>query len=93
MGMQTSLVQNSPHSPALISSVPIGIVRQWGLTPKDKLDWSWDVGPDGTLMLFVKPLKGKGESRRDRELKRKSQSQPKSQSVIANSNAPPKAKV
>jgi hypothetical protein len=78
MGMQTSLVQNSPYSPALISSVPIGIVKQWGLTPHDKLDWTWDVGQDGNLRLFVQPLKGKGKPRREsKHVKIKVRARPK----------------
>ena len=52
MGEQTPLTKNSPKFASLRVTLPISIVKQWGLKEGDKLDWSWKV-LDGKMVLVV----------------------------------------
>jgi bifunctional DNA-binding transcriptional regulator/antitoxin component of YhaV-PrlF toxin-antitoxin module len=40
MGELTTLALNAPNKASLRTTIPIFIVKQWGLKPGDKLDWS-----------------------------------------------------
>jgi bifunctional DNA-binding transcriptional regulator/antitoxin component of YhaV-PrlF toxin-antitoxin module len=40
MGELTTLALNAPNKASLRTTIPMFIVKQWGLKPGDKLDWS-----------------------------------------------------
>ena len=40
MGELTTLALNTPNKASLRTTIPIFIVKQWGLKAGDKLDWS-----------------------------------------------------
>jgi hypothetical protein len=40
MGEITTLALNSPNKASLRTTIPMFIVKQWGLNAGDKLDWS-----------------------------------------------------
>jgi hypothetical protein len=46
MGEKTSLTLNTPDKASLRTTVPIFIVRQWGLKVGQELDWSLEVCKD-----------------------------------------------
>ena len=52
MGGQTALTKNSPKFASLRLTLPISIVKQWGLKEGDRLDWSWKV-LDGKMVLVA----------------------------------------
>ena len=52
-GEKTKLVQSSPKSSSLRTTVPEGIVTHFGLKKGDALDWSIEAR-DGGLIIVVK---------------------------------------
>jgi bifunctional DNA-binding transcriptional regulator/antitoxin component of YhaV-PrlF toxin-antitoxin module len=57
MGEITFLNKSATKSESLRTTVPYSIVKQFGLTEYDKLEWSLKV-ENGELIIQVKPLKG-----------------------------------
>ncbi|MGA3061261.1 MAG: AbrB family transcriptional regulator [Candidatus Bathyarchaeia archaeon] len=57
MGEITFLNKSATKSESLRTTVPYSIVKQFGLTEYDKLEWSLKV-EGGELIIQVKPLKG-----------------------------------
>jgi len=43
MGEITSVARNAKSFASLRTTMPISMVRQWKLKPKDKLYWEWEV--------------------------------------------------
>jgi hypothetical protein len=52
MDEETALTKNNQKFASLRLTVPISIVKQWGLKEGDRLDWSWKV-LDGRMALVV----------------------------------------
>ena len=59
MGEITKLTFAKTASTSLRTTVPMSIVRQFGLGNGDKLDWTLDI-KDGKMIIVVTPIK-KGE--------------------------------
>lgn len=61
MGEITFLNKSATKSESLRTTVPYSIVKQFGLTEYDKLEWALKV-ENGELIIQVKPIKtGKTE--------------------------------
>jgi hypothetical protein len=61
----TNLNKATTKNESLRTTVPASIVRQFGLTEYDKLEWTMKV-EGGELIIQVKPIKtGKTESQND----------------------------
>ena len=58
MGEITLLNKSASKSESLRTTVPFSIVKQFGLTDEDKLDWTLKV-ESGELVIQVKPIKVK----------------------------------
>lgn len=56
MGEITFLNKSASKSESLRTTVPFSIVKQFGLTEYDKLEWTLKV-ENGELVIQVKPLK------------------------------------
>lgn len=56
MGEITYLNKAATKGESLRTTVPMSIVKQFGLTDEDKLDWTLKVD-DGQLVIQIKPLK------------------------------------
>lgn len=56
MGEITYLNKAASKGDSLRTTVPMSMVRQFGLTEDDKLDWTLKV-ESGELIIIVKPLK------------------------------------
>ena len=59
LGERTILTKATPKSNSLRTTVPIFIVKQFGLNEGDMLDWELGV-VDGELSIIVKPVKKEG---------------------------------
>jgi hypothetical protein len=61
MGELTTLALNSPKKASLRTTIPMFIVKQWGLHAGDKLDWSLEARNDEIVILVKKaePRSGK----------------------------------
>lgn len=59
LGERTILTKATPKSNSLRTTVPIFIVKQFGLGEGDMLDWEIGV-VDGELSIIVKPVKREG---------------------------------
>ncbi|MGD0406743.1 MAG: AbrB family transcriptional regulator [Candidatus Bathyarchaeia archaeon] len=57
MGEITFLNKSTTKSESLRTTVPYSIVKQFGLTEYDKLEWTLKA-EGGDLIIQVKPLKG-----------------------------------
>jgi hypothetical protein len=58
MGETTTLALNSPNKASLRTTIPMFIVKQWGLRSGDKLDWSLDSkGNEIVIMVKKIPIK------------------------------------
>jgi hypothetical protein len=57
----TTLALNSPKRASLRTTIPMFIVKQWGLHAGDKLDWSLEARKDEIVILVKKaePRSGK----------------------------------
>jgi hypothetical protein len=56
MGERTKLNKQTPKSESLRTTIPFSIIKQFGLTEYDELDWSLVV-ESGELVIKVKPIK------------------------------------
>jgi hypothetical protein len=54
MGEITTLALNSPKRASLRTTIPMFIVKQWGLHAGDKLDWSLEARKDEIIILVKK---------------------------------------
>jgi hypothetical protein len=54
MGEITTLALNSPNRASLRTTIPMFIVKQWGLHAGDKLDWSLEARKDEIVILVKK---------------------------------------
>ncbi|MGC1930519.1 MAG: AbrB family transcriptional regulator [Candidatus Nitrosopolaris sp.] len=52
MGEITAVARNAKSYASLRTTIPISMVRQWKLKPKDKLYWEWEVR-DGKMVAVV----------------------------------------
>ncbi len=59
VGERTTLTKATSKSNSLRTTVPIFIVKQFGLNEGDMLDWELGVF-DGKLSIIVKPVKREG---------------------------------
>jgi hypothetical protein len=61
VGEITTLALNSPKRASLRTTIPMFIVKQWGLHAGDKLDWSLEARKDEIVILVKKtePKSGK----------------------------------
>lgn len=55
MGETTTLSVATSGKESLRTTVPMSIIKQFGLKAGDKLDWTFEV-KDGNLILVVKPI-------------------------------------
>ncbi len=55
-GQTTTLTKASKNSASLRTTVPSGIIKQFGLAEGDKLNWKLEAR-DGDLIIVVKPIK------------------------------------
>ena len=53
MGEITTLALNSPNKASLRTTIPMFIVKQWGLHAGDKLDWSLEAR-ENEIVILVK---------------------------------------
>ncbi len=58
MGEITYLTKAASNSTSLRTTVPMSIVKQFGLTEKDKLDWILKA-EGGELIIIIKPIKNR----------------------------------
>jgi bifunctional DNA-binding transcriptional regulator/antitoxin component of YhaV-PrlF toxin-antitoxin module len=58
MGEITYLTKAASKSQSLRTTVPMSIVKQFGLTDQDKLDWILKA-EDGELTINIKPIKNR----------------------------------
>jgi len=58
MGEITYLNKAASKGDSLRTTVPMSIVKQFGLTDEDKLDWTLKA-EGGELIIQIKPLKNK----------------------------------
>jgi len=56
VGITTSLTPAKTESTSLRTTVPMSIVKQFNLTPEDKLSWKLKA-EDGKLVIIVRPIK------------------------------------
>ena len=56
MGETTTLTLAATGKASLRTTVPMSVVRQFGLKQGDKLDWTFEA-KDGKIIVVVKPIK------------------------------------
>ena len=62
MGELTTLALNAPNKVSLRTTIPMFIVKQWGLRPGDKLDWSLESRRGrNEIVIVVKKISAKTE--------------------------------
>jgi hypothetical protein len=54
VGEITTLALNSPKKASLRTTIPMFIVKQWGLHAGDKLDWTLEARKDEIVVLVKK---------------------------------------
>jgi hypothetical protein len=54
MGEITSVAKNAKSFASLRTTIPISMVRQWKLKPKDKLYWEWEVRDSKMVAVVMK---------------------------------------
>jgi hypothetical protein len=61
MGETTNLVLNTANKASLRTTVPMFIVKQWGLKPGHQLDWSLEIcgSNNNELVVVVRKVKTK----------------------------------
>jgi hypothetical protein len=59
MGETTSLALNTANKASLRTTIPMFIVKQWGLKPGHQLDWSLEVCSNNELVVVVRKVKAK----------------------------------
>ncbi len=57
-GELTTLVKARKDTPSLRTTVPMSVVKRWGLDQGSKLDWTWEV-VNGKLVIIVTPYEEK----------------------------------
>lgn len=57
-GELTTLVKVRKDAPYLKTTVPMTVVKRWGLDQGSKLDWTWEV-VNGKLVIIVTPYEEK----------------------------------
>jgi hypothetical protein len=71
MGETTVLTLNSSKRASLRTTVPMSIVRQWNLKPKDKLYWQMDI-VNGKMVVVVNRFEDQAQQKiTKREVKKK----------------------
>ena len=64
MGETTSQVLNTANKASLRTTVPMFIVKQWGLKPGHQLDWSFEVcGNNNELVVVIRKVKARNALR------------------------------
>jgi len=53
MGEISTLALNAPGHASLRTTVPMNIIRQWGLEAGDKIEWSWEAR-DNEMIVIVR---------------------------------------
>jgi hypothetical protein len=56
MGETTTLALNAPNKASLRTTIPMFIVKQWGLQPGQQLDWSYEKSIVGELVVVVRKV-------------------------------------
>jgi hypothetical protein len=56
MGETTTLALNAPNKASLRTTIPMFIVKQWGLKPGQQLDWSFEKSNAGELVVVVRKV-------------------------------------
>jgi bifunctional DNA-binding transcriptional regulator/antitoxin component of YhaV-PrlF toxin-antitoxin module len=56
MGETTTLTLAATKKASLRTTVPMSIVKQFGLQAGDKLDWAFSI-KDGQMVIIVNPIK------------------------------------
>ena len=69
MGEITSVAKNSKGFASLRTTIPISMVRQWELKPKDRLYWKWEVR-NGEMFAVVVKYDPKKTAARDKSKKK-----------------------
>jgi len=69
MGEITSVAKNSKGFASLRTTIPISMVRQWELKPKDRLYWKWEVR-NGEMIAVVVKYDPKKTAARDKSKKK-----------------------
>jgi hypothetical protein len=54
MSTDTSVPKNAKSFASLRTTIPISMVRQWKLRPKDKLYWEWEVRESKMVAVVTK---------------------------------------
>jgi hypothetical protein len=54
MGETTTLALNAPNKASLRTTIPMFIVKQWGLKSGDKLDWSLEARKNEMVIVVRK---------------------------------------
>ena len=57
MGENTTLTLAASKKASLRTTVPMSVVKQFGLKQGDKLEWTFDI-KDGEIVVLVRPLIG-----------------------------------
>ena len=63
MGEITTLALNSPKKASLRTTIPMFIVKQWGLHAGDRLDWSLEARKDEIVILVKRAETDKKKKR------------------------------
>ncbi|HEY7570596.1 MAG TPA: AbrB family transcriptional regulator [Nitrososphaeraceae archaeon] len=72
MGEKTSLTLNTPDKASLRTTVPMFIVKQWGLQVGQELDWSLEVCKNNNeLVAVVRKAKAKPKAEAEPEPKQR----------------------
>jgi bifunctional DNA-binding transcriptional regulator/antitoxin component of YhaV-PrlF toxin-antitoxin module len=67
MGETTTLALNAPKKASLRTTIPMFIVRQWGLKPGDKLDWSLEARKNEMIILVRKTENSNNKNKKKKE--------------------------
>ena len=63
MGELTTLALNAPNKASLRTTIPMFIVKQWGLKAGDKLDWSLEARKNEITIMFRKVERRRNENK------------------------------
>jgi hypothetical protein len=59
MGQTTKLVLSTANKASLRTTVPMFIVKQWGLKPGHQLDWALEICGNNESAVVVRKVKAK----------------------------------
>ena len=65
MGEVTTLALNAPNKASLRTTIPMFIVKQWGLRSGDKLDWSLEARKN-EMVIVVKKAEDNNKNKKKR---------------------------